>query len=205
VSLVNPVAWCAVATGIATIHTIVNARQLPRPAAPDQADPTDLTTGEATSQERVAVLLPVRDEAHRVEPCLRSLLAQTGVPDLRIVILDDGSTDCTADVVAAVVAGDPRVTLLTGGPLPAGWLGKPYACQQLADRAAEASVLVFIDADVVLAPHAVAATLRLLTGRDLVSPYPRITGAGAQRLVQPLLQWSWLTFLPLQVAERSPR
>ena len=63
------------------------------------------------------------------------------------------------------------------------------------------------DADVVLAPEAVAATVALLadTGLDLVSPYPRQDAPGATRLVQPLLQWSWLTFLPLRLAERSAR
>jgi hypothetical protein len=42
-----------------------------------------------------------------------------------------------------------------------------------------------------------------LAGVTLLSPYPKIVGAG--RLVQPLLQWSWLTFLPLRAMERSPR
>jgi hypothetical protein len=66
-------------------------------------------------------------------------------------------------------------------------------------------VLVFVDADVVLQPHAVAASAALLddAGLDLVSPYPRQMAPGATALVQPLLQWSWLTFLPLRLAERS--
>jgi len=69
-------------------------------------------------------------------------------------------------------------------------------------------VLVFVDADVVLAPHAVASTAALLdaSGLDLASPYPRqLAETPAERLVQPLLQWSWLTTLPLTAAERSPR
>jgi hypothetical protein len=57
----------------------------------------------------------------------------------------------------------------------------------------------------VLAPHAVTATAGLLDELDLVSPYPRQDTPGATRLVQPLLQWSWLTFLPLRLAERSAR
>jgi hypothetical protein len=172
-----------------TGHTVVNALLLRRP-------PRGTTT-----RERVAVLLPLRDEASRVTPCLESLLAQRGVPELDIVVLDDHSTDGTAEVVRSV-AGD-KVQLLTGAPLPDGWLGKPHACHQLAAAAPEAGVLVFVDADVVLAPDAIAGAVNAMAGVTLLSPYPKIVGAG--RLVQPLLQWSWLTFLPLRVMERSPR
>ena len=175
-----------------TLHTVINARLLRRP-------PPDLSTVD----ESVAVLLPLRDEVHLVEPCLRALLAQRGVNDLEVVVLDDGSTDGTADLVRRV--GGDRVRLLTGAPLPPGWLGKPHACHQLA-RATGADVLVFVDADVVPAPTAVAASVRLLDGFDLLTPYPRIIADGlGPRLVQPLLQWSWLTFLPLRAMERSPR
>jgi hypothetical protein len=175
----------------------VNARLLRQPPA---TGPTD---------KRVAVLLPLRDEAHRVTPCVRALLAQAGVPGLEIVILDDGSTDGTATVVRALTGADPRVRMVTGAAPPSGWLGKPHACQRLAEHADPAAdVLVFVDADVVLAPDAIARSVALLdeTGLDLVSPYPRqVTVTAAERLVQPLLQWSWLTFLPLRLAERSPR
>ncbi|MFI6757835.1 glycosyltransferase [Micromonospora sp. NPDC050417] len=163
----------------------------------------------ATVDEPVSVLLPLRDEAGRLTPCLRSLLAQRGVPALEIVLLDDGSTDGTADVVRTVAAGDPRLRLLTGAPPPPGWLGKPYACQQLAEAAsADSTALVFVDADVVLSPYAVASAVAALrTARaTLLTPYPRIvTGSIGERLVQPLLQWTWLTFLPLRAMERSPR
>ncbi|MEU4561382.1 glycosyltransferase family 2 protein [Actinoplanes sp. NPDC023936] len=174
-----------------TVHTAVNALLLRRPRR------------DAVSGERVAVLLPLRNEARRVTPCLESLLAQRGVADLTIHVLDDGSTDGTADVVRSV-AGD-RVRLRRGVEPPAGWLGKPHACQQLADAAGDVDVLVFVDADVVLEPDAIAGAVTLLreAGVTLLSPYPRIVGSG--RLVQPLLQWSWLTFLPLRAMERSPR
>ena len=183
--------WLALIPWLAlTAHTVVNAALLRRPLG-------------GRTGERVAVLLPLRDEADRVTPCLESLLGQRGVPNLQIVVLDDGSSDGTADVVRSV-AGD-KVSLLTGEPLPSGWLGKPHACRQLADAVPQADVLMFVDADVVLARDAVAAAVTLLrhTGTTLLSPYPRIVGAG--RLVQPLLQWSWLTFLPLRAMERSAR
>ncbi|MGI8536790.1 MAG: glycosyltransferase [Mycobacteriales bacterium] len=176
------------------MHAALNARLLRRP------------TGSSTDI-RVSVLLPVRNEAGRVAPCLQALLGQQGV-DVEVVVLDDASSDGTAELVRRIADGDPRVRLLTGRDLPAGWLGKPYACQQLADAAASTSeVLVFVDADVVLAPYAVAATVALLaqSGLDLLSPYPRQEAPGMTGLVQPLLQWSWLTFLPLRTAERSSR
>jgi hypothetical protein len=186
------VIWLVLLPWVAlTAHTIVNAmllRRLPPAAEVDGS---------------VAVLLPLRNEADRVRPCLESLLAQRGVSRLTIFVLDDGSTDGTAEVVRSV-AGD-KVRLLTGTPPPAGWLGKPHACHQLSEAAAGADVLSFVDADVVLAPDAIATATALLRrhGCTLLSPYPKITGTG--RLLQPLLQWSWLTFLPLRAMERSPR
>jgi len=177
-------------------HTAVNAALLRRPLAAPPA-----------VAERVSVLLPVRDEAGRAGACLRAVLASTGVPELEVLVLDDGSTDGTAAEVLEVAGDDPRVRLLTGAPLPPGWLGKPHALHQLA-AAATGRVLVCLDADVRLAPHALAASVDLLRrhGLDLVSPYPRqVALTPAERLVQPLLQWSWLATLPLRLAERSPR
>ena len=179
--------WLAALVAALTAHSALNARLLRVPVA-------------GPVRSRVSVLLPLRDEADRAGPCLRALLAQT-LP-VELLVLDDGSTDGTAALVERLTGRPP----LAGAPLPAGWLGKPHACAQLA-AAATGEVLVFVDADVVLAPDALAATVALLeqTGLDLVSPYPRQDSPGATRLVQPLLQWSWLTFLPLRLAETSPR
>jgi len=187
----------SVGAAVLTAHTLLNLRAL---RVPDDDPPQ--------AAEKVSVLLPVRDEERRVRGCLTTLLEQIRVPDLEVLVLDDGSRDGTAAVVRQVAAGDPRVRLLTGeDDVPAGWLGKTWACHRLAGEAG-GSVLVFVDADVRLAPHALAAAVTLLrgSGLDLVSPYPRQLAATlGERLVQPLLQWSWLSTLPLAAAERSGR
>lgn len=156
-----------------------------------------------TADQRVSVLLPLRNEAARVTACLESL-AQQDFDEL--IVLDDASTDGTAEVVVDVLGEDPRLVLLTGTEEPPrGWLGKPWACQRLAD-AASGDVLVFLDADVVLDPGAVQRTVSLLLTDDLsiICPYPRQVVHGTLgRLVQPLLQWSWLTTLVLDRAEVS--
>lgn len=132
------VRWAALGAGALTVHAAVNARLLRTPAVP----PTDRPL------PRTSLLLPVRDEAARLPATLPALLAQ----DVdEVVVLDDGSTDGTADLVRTHLAAHPRARLVTAPPLPAGWLGKPHACHQLALEAT-GDVLVFVDADVVLAP-----------------------------------------------------
>lgn len=149
--------------------------------------------------EPVSVLVPARDEAERIGPCLRSLLAQECVEDLEIVVLDDCSTDGTGAIARAIAGSDPRVRVLRGTELPAGWVGKPHACTQLA-TAARGSVLVFVDADVTLAPHALAAAVTMLRARelDLLSPFPRqLAHTVAERLYQPLNLWVWILSAPV--------
>jgi glycosyltransferase involved in cell wall biosynthesis len=185
------------------VHAEVNLKLLRR--APVVADVTNRPL------PRVAVLLPVRDEAPRVGPCLEALLTalRRYGPAAELLILDDESSDGTYELVRALVADSARTRLFRGTPLPPGWLGKPHACHQLAASAQpDTDVLVFIDADVVLEPDALIRTVAQLqhSGLDLVSPYPRQhADTPAERLIQPLLQWSWATLLPLRVAERSDR
>ena len=188
---------CSAAAGIATLHTAWNLRRLPRPAP-----------ASSPITERVSVLVPARNEARRLAGCLRALRATAGIAELEVLVLDDASTDGTAEVARQVFGDDPRCRVVAGsdGP-PPGWTGKAWACAQLSQLATGA-VLVFVDADVRVAPDGIAATVGALRtlGLDLVSPYPRQLADGPlPRLVQPLLQWSWATFLPMRVAHRSAR
>jgi glycosyltransferase involved in cell wall biosynthesis len=186
------VAAASVAASCLTGHALLNCRLLRRPP------PARVV------REAVSVLLPVRDEAGRLAPCLAALLGQQHLADGELLVYDDASADGTADLVEQM--GGDRLRLLRGTGPPPGRLGKPHACAQLA-AAARGQVLVFVDADVVCAADAVARSVLLLrdSGLDWVSPYPRQLADGLlPRLVQPLLQWSWLTFLPVRLAESLP-
>ena len=179
-----------------TAHAAVNMSMIRRPR--DES---------VTIRERVSILLPARNEAERITPTLRSLLAQEGLPDVEILVLDDGSTDGTGDVIRQVVAADPRVKVIDGPDdlPPPGWLGKSWACHRLAQEAT-GDVLVFVDADVQLTARAIASTVHHMRRGtlDLLSPYPRqVAISAAERVTQPLVVWSWVTALPIRITERS--
>jgi len=136
-----------------TVHTAYNLRRLRRPVRRQPCT------------ERVSVLLPLRDEVGHAGAALTAVLGQVDVADVEILVLDDGSGDGTGEVVRSIAATDTRVRVIDSAPVepPPGWLGKPWACERLA-AAATGSVLVFVDADVVLEPHARRRDRRLAAG-----------------------------------------
>jgi glycosyltransferase involved in cell wall biosynthesis len=144
---------------------------------------------------RTSLLVPARDEAARLPLALPGLLAQ---PVAEVLVLDDQSRDATARVVVNAARKDPRLRLVPGSRPPAGWVGKSWACQQLA-TAATGELLIFCDADVTLRPGAVAAAWGELVrqGCDVLSVFPRQrTGTVGERLLVPLIDEVLLAFLP---------
>jgi Glycosyltransferase like family 2 len=185
-------------------HSLLNAFLVRRPS-----DSVGRNAGLdiGTRTEGVTVCIPVRDEAHNVEGCLKAVLASRGLAELRVIVLDDGSTDDTLRRARVLAAHDARVEVLEGGnsPLPAGWIGKTWACERLLEKV-QTSIVVFVDADVRIGPDALRVGVQMLRAHrlSLVSPYPQqLVGSWPERLTQPLLQWLWMTFLPLRLAERA--
>lgn len=113
----------------------------------------------------LTVCIPARDEAHQVAACVRAALAQDH-PALEVVLVDDCSADGTATVALDAAAGDPRFRVVLGSPPPPGWAGKPWACARAASEAVGAHLL-FVDADVVLAPEAARRAAAVLVDRKL--------------------------------------
>ncbi|MHB0685856.1 glycosyltransferase family 2 protein, partial [Roseomonas mucosa] len=168
---------------------LLNAILLPRPKAPDR--------GGALAGDLVSILIPARDEAAHIAACAEAALASTGI-EVEVLVMDDGSRDGTAAIVEALAAHDPRLRLLSAPPLPPGWTGKVHACARLAE-AARGGHLLFIDADVRLAPQA-AAALAAHARRHrlaLASGVPRQEiGTLGEALTVPAINLLMLGYLP---------
>jgi hopene-associated glycosyltransferase HpnB len=125
----------------------------------------------------VTALVPARDEAGTIGATVRSLLVQEYPGPLRVVVVDDRSTDGTGDAARAAAGGDPRLAVVTGGPRPAGWTGKLWALQQGLDAAGgPAGLLLLTDADIRHAPDSLRMLVRRqqAEGRVLVSLMARL-------------------------------
>jgi hypothetical protein len=154
--------------------------------------------GHCVLPDPVSVLIPARNEERVISASLESLLASRGV-QIEMIVLDDSSTDRTAEIVHRFAARDPRVRLESSPPLPGGWNGKQHACHALAGMA-HSNILCFLDADVRLAPDALARMSAFLmrSGSDLVSGFPRQeTETPLEWLLLPLIHFVLLSYLPL--------
>lgn len=155
----------------------------------------------------LSVLIPARNEEAGLGATLNCLLAN-GFQPLEILVLDDASTDRTAEIVEKMAAHDTRLRLLRSAALPDGWNGKQHACWQLA-QAAQHDWLLFLDADVRLSADALPRIAAELASqpRDLLSGFPRqVTSTFSEKLLIPLMHLVLLGFLPLDQmrASRKP-
>ena len=157
-------------------------------------------------EDFISVIVPLRNEAHNINGLLQSLKVQKYLQRVEFIFLDDNSEDLTFDLVTASISGRADMQLIQGSPVPDGWIGKTWALQQLFN-ASVGEIIVSLDADVRIKPDAInkAVTKLKSTGLNFISAYPRqIALTLPERLIQPLLQWSWMTTLLLAIAERSP-
>ena len=152
----------------------------------------------------VSVLIPARNEAQNIGRVLQDLL-EHDYRNLEILVYDDLSEDLTAEVVRRFEVKDRRVTLLSGKPLPPGWLGKNHACDRLA-KEARGDYLLFLDADVRVLPGLIGTSLSHVKKHELalLSIFPRqIMKTFAEKISVPLMNWILVSLLPLLLTRVS--
>lgn len=152
----------------------------------------------SSARHAVSVLIPARDEEANIAETLEAVLNNKGV-DIEVIVLDDHSSDRTATIAQSVAIQDDRLRVEHAPPLPPGWSGKQHACQVLADLA-QYDLLVFVDADVRLAPDALSRMAAFIEDRPagLVSGFPRqITITLGEKLVTPIILFLLLGYLPM--------
>ena len=157
------------------------------------------TPAPAAGTPSVSVLIPARNEEANIAGACAAVLASTGVT-VELIVLDDGSTDRTAAILAGIA--DPRLRVAEGGVLPPGWSGKQHACQVLSGLA-QYDLMVWVDADVRLAPDALSRMVGYMerTPVGLASGFPRqVTITWAEQLLLPLIHFLLLGFLPLALS-----
>ena len=182
------VVWIAAAG-----RTVLNLLLLPR-----------LRAGAPAEGPLVSVVIPARNEERAIERTVRAFLAQQ-YHRLEIIVLNDRSTDATETILTRLAADQPRLHVIHGRPPPAGWLGKPWALHQ-GSRAAHGELLLFVDADILYAPGAVAAAVARIrdTGAGMVTLMPFVEMAGFwEHIAMPMLGVTVFTIVPTWLSNRS--
>jgi chlorobactene glucosyltransferase len=147
---------------------------------------------------RISVLVPARNEENTIGPCVGSLLAQD-YPDFEVIVLNDNSSDHTYEILEKLRREDNRLKVIQGKHLPADWLGKHWACDQLF-RESDGELLIFTDSDTVHSPGALRSSAAAMYEEkaDMLSIVPRhVLGSISEKLIMPLFALGVFAMVPL--------
>jgi chlorobactene glucosyltransferase len=169
---------------------------------------TSVLSFQAGKAPLVSILVPARNEAHRVlADSILSMLSQD-YPNFEVIAVDDRSTDCTLDILKEIARTDARLKVISGEVLPEGWLGKPFALHQ-AKLSSRGEWLLATDADVIFKSDAIsqAISVAVREGCDALSLVPAISSRGFwMNAVMPVAGWLILLLFPYWKVnnQRSP-
>src|SRR5271165_5628395 len=172
---------------------------------PSPVKPLDAVDG------TIAVVIPARDEAEVIGSTIRSLLEQKSVGSIRVFVVDDHSSDGTAEVARQVAYeyGRPdSVSVISGSDLPAGWTGKLWAVQQGIKEAAmlRPRFLLLTDADVQHSPDSIATLVAIAEAGnyDLASFMVKLhcQSLAERLLIPPFVFFFFLLYPPDWIRDR---
>jgi chlorobactene glucosyltransferase len=149
----------------------------------------------------VSILIPARNEEKNISKCVYSLLNQD-YRNLELIVLDDSSSDATLQILESMTNEFSNLRIIKGEALPEGWLGKHWACHQLASEA-KGEILLFTDADTVHSSptisHAVSVMIREET--DLLTAVVKErTDTLGELITIPFMIHSVFSIFPLVIA-----
>lgn len=159
-----------------------------------------LTRVNRAYDDLVSILIPARNEEDNILALLTSI-HQQDYKNYEVIIYDDDSSDGTNAICSAFAQNHPRFTVIKGGKLPEGWIGKNYACHQLAKKA-NGKFFLFLDADENISNGLInSAVHRMqLYNLGLLSLFAdqQMLTIG-ERTTVPLLHYLLLNLLPLRL------
>jgi len=152
----------------------------------------------------VSVLIPARNEEDNIEICVNSLYNQE-YPHYEVIVLNDHSTDRTGEILSELKNKYSALKIIDGAELPAGWIGKSFACHQL-EKAASGEWLLFTDADTFHHSNSIRTGIEsaITNNSDLLSVVPyQITKTLSEKLVIPILHFITFSLLPFYFLEKK--
>lgn len=149
----------------------------------------------------VSILIPARNEEDVIESTIKSIINQS-YQNYELIILDDNSSDSTKSIIKKQAKTNSKIELINGLSLPAGWLGKNWACHQLSEKA-KGEYILFIDADTNLDKFILEDSVIALQKEkiDLLSLVPgRDTKLIADHAMKKIISWFIVCWLPMKLA-----
>jgi glycosyltransferase involved in cell wall biosynthesis len=153
---------------------------------------------------KVSVLIPARNEEAVLGRLLESLEKQD-YPDFEVIVCNDHSSDNTEEILNWITGEDERFHWFLGEKLPEDWLGKNFACHQLAQKAS-GKYLIFLDADVELSPDAISKAIAFFQEKELslLSVFPQQKMESfAEQITVPVMNWILQSLLPMILVQKT--
>jgi chlorobactene glucosyltransferase len=153
---------------------------------------------------RVSILIPARDEEATIGKLLANLRFQN-YPDFEVIVCNDHSSDNTGEILNWFAGEDERIHWFLGEKLHGDWLGKNFACHQLAMKA-KGKYMIFLDADVELSADAISKAVAFFQEKQLsllsVFPQQKMETL-AERLTVPVMNWILQSLLLLILVQKT--